>query len=102
MCIRDSGNIEHDHLGNLAFSPAQEKFGMDKRDTLPKQCLQCDYLKLCYGECPKNRLISTDDGQPGLNYLCSGLYAFYDHIGPDVVEILQRLGNCLLYTSRCV
>ena len=94
------GNIEHDHLGNLAFSPAQEKFGMDKRYTLPKQCLQCDYLKLCYGECPKNRLISTDDGQPGLNYLCSGLYAFYDHIGPDVVEILQRLGKLPVIAPR--
>ena len=35
----------------------------------------------------------TDDGAPGLNYLCSGLYAFYDHIGPDVVAILQRMGR---------
>lgn len=86
-----SGNIHQQHLGNLAFSPAQQKFGMDKRNTLPRKCLDCDYLRLCYGECPKNRLISTDDGQPGLNYLCSGLYAFYDHIGPDVVEILRRM-----------
>ncbi|MFC6351952.1 MULTISPECIES: anaerobic sulfatase maturase [Stenotrophomonas] len=88
-----SGNIRHQHLGNLAFSPAQMKFGMDKRDTLPRQCMDCDYLKLCYGECPKNRLIRTDDGEPGLNYLCSGLYAFYRHIDPDVVRILQRIGG---------
>lgn len=88
-----SGSIHDVHLGNLAFSPAQQKFGMDKRDTLPRQCRECDYLRLCYGECPKNRLIRTDDGQPGLNYLCSGLYAFYEHIGPDVVRILQRIGH---------
>lgn len=86
------GNLKDIHLGDMAFSPTQEKFGMDKRDTLPKQCRQCDYLKLCWGECPKNRLIKTRDGEPGLNYLCTGLFRFYEHIGPDVVRILKHLG----------
>lgn len=86
------GNIHDTHLGDLAFSRRQEDFGFAKRDTLPNQCKQCDYLKLCWGECPKNRLIRTRDGQLGLNYLCSGLYAFYEHIGPDVVRILKHLG----------
>jgi uncharacterized protein len=85
------GNIHEKHLGDMVFSPVQEKFGMDKRDTLPKQCRDCDYLKLCWGECPKNRLIRSRDGEPGLSYLCSGLYRFYDHIGPDVVQILKKL-----------
>ena len=87
------GNIHEQHLGDMAFSPVQENFGMAKRDTLPKQCRECDYLKLCWGECPKNRLIRSRDGEAGLNYLCSGLYKFYDHIGPDVVQILKRLGR---------
>jgi uncharacterized protein len=86
------GNIHEVHLGDLAFSTRQERFGMDKRDTLPKQCMSCAYLRLCWGECPKNRLIRTRDGEPGLNYLCSGLYKFYEHIGPDVVRILKHLG----------
>ncbi len=87
------GNISETHLGDLAFSAVQQKFGMDKRNTLPKQCLDCDYLKLCWGECPKNRLIRTRDGQPGLNYLCSGLYRFYKHIDPGLVQILNSLGK---------
>ena len=86
------GNIKDTHLGDLAFSKAQESFGTAKRDTLPKQCRQCDYLRLCWGECPKNRIIKTRDGESGLNYLCSGLYHFYHHIGPDVVRILRYLG----------
>ena len=90
------GNIHDTHLGDLAFSKRQEDFGFAKRDTLPKQCMQCDYLKLCWGECPKNRLIRTADGELGLNYLCSGLYAFYQHIGPDVVRILKHLGHLKL------
>ena len=87
------GNIAEMHLGDMAFSVEQEKIGMDKRDTLPKQCRQCDYLKLCWGECPKNRLIKTKDGETQLNYLCSGLYHFYEHIGPDVIRILKHLGR---------
>lgn len=87
------GNIGQTDLGNLAFSATQESFGRAKSATLPQQCRDCAYLRLCWGECPKNRLIRTDEGQEGLNYLCSGLYAFYDHIGPDVVRILQGLGR---------
>lgn len=86
------GNILQTHLGDMAFSSEQQEFGMNKRDTLPKQCRECNYLKLCWGECPKNRLIKTRSGEVGLNYLCSGLYSFYEHIGPDVVQILRRLG----------
>ena len=85
------GNINETHLGNLAFSPAQQDFGRAKSATLPTKCRSCAYLKLCWGECPKNRLIRTVTGEPGLNYLCHGLYAFYDHIGPDVVRILQAI-----------
>ena len=87
------GNIKEQHLGDMAFSPAQVKFGLDKRDTLPKQCKECDYLALCWGECPKNRLIRTKDGEPGLNYLCSGLYQFYKHIDRDMIRILKALGH---------
>lgn len=86
------GNVKDIHLGDLAFSVTQEKFGMDKRNTLPKQCKSCDYLKMCWGECPKNRLIKTKDGEVGLNYLCSGLLHFYRHIDADLVNILKHLG----------
>lgn len=86
------GNLHTTHLGDLAFSDAQRQFGLDKRQTLPNQCRQCAYLRLCWGECPKNRLLKTREGEPGLNYLCSGLYHFFDHVGPDVVQILKVLG----------
>ncbi|WP_432723850.1 anaerobic sulfatase maturase [Jeongeupia wiesaeckerbachi] len=86
------GNIADTHLGDLAFSKPQLQFGQAKHETLPDQCRRCEYLKLCWGECPKNRLLKTKDGQPGLNYLCSGLYRFYKHIDSDMVHILRHLG----------
>ena len=64
-----------------------------KRDALPNYCKECTHLKLCWGECPKNRLVCTPSGEPGLNYLCPGLKRFYAHIGRDMPEILRRIDS---------
>jgi len=38
--------------------------------------------ELCFGECPKNRIVHSPDGEPGLNYLCPGFKKFYRHTLP--------------------
>jgi uncharacterized protein len=85
------GNISQTHWGDMAYNDAQKKFGFAKRDTLPQYCRQCSYLKLCWGECPKNRMVRTPDGEVGLNYLCPGLKRFYSHIQKDMPAILQQV-----------
>jgi uncharacterized protein len=74
------GNITETHLVELVASPKQRAFGDAKRDTLPAYCQRCDVRFACNGECPKNRFITTPDGEPGLNYLCAGYKAFFTHI----------------------
>jgi len=74
------GNIQDTHLIELVASPPQIKFGLDKRDTLPAFCRECDVRFACHGECPKNRFIQTPDGEPGLNYLCAGFKEFFNHV----------------------
>ena len=56
----------------MVFAPEQVKFGYAKSESLPRYCRQCEYLKDCWGECPKNRLLRTPDGAAGLNYLVRG------------------------------
>ncbi|MDR3557685.1 MAG: anaerobic sulfatase maturase [Syntrophobacteraceae bacterium] len=73
------GNILKTPLIELVASARQQKFGRDKRDTLPRYCRNCDFLAICNGECPKNRFHKTPDGERGLNYLCAGYKAFFKH-----------------------
>ncbi|UCH86917.1 MAG: anaerobic sulfatase maturase [Dehalococcoidia bacterium] len=74
------GNIEESNLIELVGSQKQREFGQDKRDKLPQYCLDCQVRFACNGGCPRNRFIQTPDGEPGLNYLCQGYRAFFNHI----------------------
>lgn len=73
------GNIHDEHMIELVAAPQQLKFGQDKLDTLPRYCMTCDVRFACHGECPKNRFITTPDGESGLNYLCAGFKYFFHH-----------------------
>jgi uncharacterized protein len=86
------GNIKENTLDELQFSVQQENFGKAKEGTLPSQCQKCSFQFACYGECPKNRFISTLDGELGLNYLCSGWKKFFTHIDPYMITILKSMG----------
>ena len=85
------GRITQKHISRMVFSDEQKKFGFVKRDGLPRQRRECEYNFACHGECPKNWLIRTPDGEPGLNYLCSGLQKFWRHIDHDMPDILERV-----------
>ena len=76
------GNISESTLSELFYSERQIRFGLDKTDTLPQYCKDCEVRFACNGECPKNRFLVTPNGDEGLNYLCSGLRKFFGHIDP--------------------
>jgi uncharacterized protein len=85
------GNIQQENLADMAFSNNQKKFGFRKSQTLPQYCQKCEFLFACHGECPKNRILSTPDGESGLNYLCSGLRKYFSHIKPYVEKIVKQV-----------
>jgi len=73
------GNILETSLESLVNSPEQRAFGGAKSETLPAYCRECQWLFTCHGECPKNRVLETPDGESGLNWLCEGLRDFFEH-----------------------
>ena len=74
------GNILETPMIELVASPQQQKFGQDKFDALPRDCLECDVRFACHGGCPKDRFLRTPDGEPGLNYLCASFKRFFHHV----------------------
>lgn len=70
-------------LGNLTRRPLGElmeenrAFGMHKTCGLPQECLDCPYVRLCFGSCPKDRLSG------GRNYLCDGYRRFFARVVAD-------------------
>lgn len=89
------GNIMETPMVELVASERQRRFGQDKWDTLPRSCRECDVLFVCNGECPKNRFMTTPNGEPGLNYLCEGYKAFFKHADPamKIMAALLRQGR---------
>jgi uncharacterized protein len=85
------GNLKNGRLDKMVFSETQKNFGRAKSKTLPRFCRQCDFLTDCWGECPKNRIIRTADGEPGLNYLCRGFKKFFAHAIPEIERIVAQL-----------
>ena len=89
------GNIKETPMLELVASQRQRKFGLDKRDMLPRYCLECDVRFACHGGCPKDRFIRTPDGEPGLNYLCVGYKAFCHHVAPAMRFMAEQLRHGL-------
>jgi len=85
------GNIGDSSIEDLVSGRQQFGFGRDKRDSLPRYCLECDVRFACHGECPKNRFITTPDGEPGLNYLCAGFKGFFHHIGVPMRRMIELM-----------
>jgi uncharacterized protein len=85
------GNVRDQSLGEMVFAPTQVRFGYAKSDTLPGYCRRCEFLSDCWGECPKNRLLRSPDGEPGLNYLCPGLKRFFRHAVPTAKRLAAAL-----------
>ncbi|HSB39518.1 MAG TPA: anaerobic sulfatase maturase [Gaiellaceae bacterium] len=85
------GNIRETHMLELVAGERQRQFGLDKRDTLPQYCRECDVRFACHGGCPKDRFVETPDGEPGLNYLCAGYKAFFHHVDPAMRFMTEQL-----------
>ena len=85
------GNIVDIPLSEIVISEPQRRFGEAKRDTLPQYCRECEVRFVCNGGCPKNRIIRTPTGEPGLNYLCTGYRAFFNHIDEPMQYMAEQL-----------
>ena len=86
-------------IGNILRAPLYDmmqtnrRFGEYKLNSLPHQCLHCDVADLCFGGCPKDRLIErmTLNGIERRNYLCDGYRQFFQPIRQLYPTIMNKI-----------
>lgn len=87
------GNIKTSSIRDMTNAPRQIAFGINKRNSLPLECLMCKYYFACRGECPKHRFATTASGEKGLNALCEGYKAFFAHVSPYMDFMREQLNQ---------
>jgi uncharacterized protein len=85
------GNMNNRSLVELINLSQQRQFGRDKKANLPPQCRKCHVRFICNGGCPKDRLLTSTEGEPGLNVLCEGYQAFFTHIDYPMRQMAELL-----------
>lgn len=72
------GNLAQSDMAAMLKSDRQLYFEQRKKDTLSARCRECGFLRSCGGDCPKNRIAVTEEGE-SVSALCEGFHAFFAH-----------------------
>lgn len=86
------GNIQHQDLAQMAKSDTQLYFEQYKKDSLSARCRSCAYLHVCGGDCPKNRIARTAEGD-AISCLCTGFRMFFEHTRKHFEFMANELRN---------
>ncbi len=85
------GNLKKKTIDRLITSEKHSQLSFLKAATLTIECKQCEYLVICYGGCPKNRILQSNDKKGKLNWLCPGLKKFYSHTKEPIEKLVGIL-----------
>jgi uncharacterized protein len=80
------GNVMTSNLATLWHSPKRHAFGALKAD-LPQGCQQCEWLSVCRGGCPKDRVLGE---LPRSNHLCDAYRALFGHAHERLTAIAAQ------------
>jgi len=83
------GNITGGTWEDFLNSPVYRKFGRQKAQ-LHKQCLACEYMEYCLGDCLKNRFYGKHDPHQ-ISRLCEGWKMFYNHTLPEFKKLAAQI-----------
>lgn len=72
------GNIHETPLETMLEGERFQAFARMK-SALSAQCQSCEWLPLCYGECPRYRFIGNGAAEQQLSYFCPSYKRFFPH-----------------------
>ncbi len=87
------GNINETTLLEALKSRQHFAFGLDKRNSLPRECRACQWYFACCGECPKHRFDPAKTGDGMKNALCDGYKMIFRHVEPYMKYMAELLAK---------
>ncbi len=92
------GNVLQNEWQNMAASETYSRFGMRKQQ-LSEECLECEFLFFCQGDCPKNRPGRGSIPQQ-VSRLCSGWKKFYNYALPEFRRLAEDVKSDSALSTR--
>ena len=86
------GNMMEQPLWELELTAMRKSFARAK-SALPEQCSGCDWVRYCFGGCPRYRIDSVP------NHMCAGYRQFFEHSMERLAEIARSLRRDLKSNS---
>ena len=85
------GNIMTKNLKITMESDKLKEFRRNKT-RMPGDCAVCEWLKLCHGECPRNRESAVDDSG-GRSYFCNSYRYLFESAFDRINTLARKLQN---------
>ncbi|WP_286172006.1 anaerobic sulfatase maturase [Gracilibacillus phocaeensis] len=82
------GNVGQDTLSEIAHHEKWDDF-LAMKPNLPDQCKQCEFLSLCHGGCPRNRV--SDQTTTGVDYFCESYQQVYRYANKKITKVAQKI-----------
>ncbi|WP_112182636.1 anaerobic sulfatase maturase [Paraliobacillus zengyii] len=82
------GNVGIDSLDSLLNNKLMDKF-LSLKPNLPKQCTSCEFLHLCHGGCPRNRI--RDNNEVDVEYFCESHKQVYKYAHNRLLEVASKI-----------
>lgn len=82
------GNIKDDSLESIINNERMDLF-LTKKPTLPEQCKSCEFLHLCHGGCPRNRV--AEKNLTGVEFFCKSYKQVYHYAHERMLNLAMNI-----------
>jgi uncharacterized protein len=82
------GNVGVDSLENLLNNKLMDNF-LSLKPKLPDQCKSCEFINLCHGGCPRNRI--RDNNEIDIEYFCESHKQVYRYAHERMLKVASNI-----------
>lgn len=84
------GNVADSSIADMLAHPNYARFHRMK-PALPDKCRSCEWQRLCYGGCPRNRKWNAEGTESDPDYFCQSYMRIYAYAHERMQELGERM-----------